>query len=143
MSLKTTFAELGKASPLALAAGYGGILLLVNIIGAIWPAAVLSALLVIIVWLAASVGFFIVVAWYRDEDWLAAGFLLGVPSILSGLLAAVVVEAVRVGSIAPLIVGAPTAFLALLVRGIIVVPLFGGAVALARWITARWKQGAR
>ena len=135
MSLKQSFVEAGQLSPLATAGIYAGISVGLNLLTLLAPTSVLLAFIMLLLWAAASVVFFIVVTWFRDEDWLASGFLLGVPLILSVFIANAVAQAVAEGSVAPLVGAAPSAFLSVIVRGIILIPLAGGAVAAGRWFT--------
>jgi hypothetical protein len=139
MSLKSTLTQIGEKSPLAIAASYVAISMVVDFAAVFLPENAFIVLLVLLVWLVSWVLFFVIVTWFRDEDWLAAGFMLGVSSILVTVLSRPVAEAFVLRSIGPLVVAAPSAFLAVIVRGLIAVPLSGGMVALARWITARWK----
>jgi hypothetical protein len=81
--------------------------------------------------------FLVVVIWFRDDDWLAAGFLISLTLLVSAWIGNIVAEVIAERSVAPAIVGAPAMFLGVVLRGAIGVPVFGGVVALLRWLTRR------
>ena len=81
--------------------------------------------------------------WYRDDDWLAAGFLLAVTVMLGAWIADAVSEAVSQGSLAAVVFAAPGAMLAFVVRSVISVPVAGGIITLARWVTRRRRRADR
>jgi hypothetical protein len=143
ITLKRTATTTGNQSPLIVAGAYFLALVVMSIIALAWPDHMVSALVVLAIWLGATIAFFVVVTWYRDDDWLASGFLLGVTVILGDTIGAAIASALVTGSIGPLVVAAPSAFLGVLTRGIIIIPVAGGAVAAARWIGVRWRSGGR
>jgi hypothetical protein len=110
---------------------------LVNVLATIASDSILAAFVVLLVWLAAAILLFVIVTWFRDDDWLAAGFLLGLTLLVSAVVSDTVVFTIKTGSIAGAVFQAGTASMRVLVRAIVLVPLSGGAVALARWITER------
>lgn len=122
---------------------YCVVLTLVNVLASIAPESIIAALVVVLVWLAAAVLLFVIVTWFRDDDWLAAGFLLGLTLLVSAVVSDTVVFTVKTGSIAGAVFQAGTASMRVLIRAIILVPLSGGVVALARWISARVGRRAR
>lgn len=143
MGLKQSLIDAGELSPLVLAATYAGTSIGLNLMMGLAPESVVLAFLVLLLWLVATVVFFIVVTWFRTDDWLASGFLLGVTSILSVIVGNAIALAIAERSVAPLVTAAPSAFLAVLTRGIIAVPLAGGAVAAGRWMTTTKIEGRR
>lgn len=142
MSLGTLLRRVGSASPLVPAVTYGGVLAVVNVAIGLAPHSIAVALLGLLVWLAAGVFLFVVVTWYRDDDWLAAGFLLGLSIVLGALVADTIARVIEVRSIGEAVFAAAGASMALLVRAVILVPVCGGIVAAARWLT-RVIQGRR
>ena len=66
---------------------------------------------------------------------LAAGFLLGLSLVIGALVADMIARAIEVRSLGEAVFAAAGASMALLVRAIILVPVCGGIVAAARWLT--------
>ncbi len=114
-----------------------------NLAATLAPDAWALLLATFVLWLFAGLLFFAVVVWFRDDDWLAAGFLLGVTLLLSAWTSDVLAQAVVARSIVPAVFAAPGALLAVIVRGVIGVPLLGGLVALLRWVTRKWRSMRR
>lgn len=135
MSLGTLLRRAGSASPLVPALTYGGVLTVANLLLGLAPNNVVVVLLSLLAWVAAALFLFVVVTWYRDDDWLAAGFLLGLSVVLGGLVAEVIARVVATGSLGEAVFVAASASMALLVRAVIFVPLCGGVVTVARWTT--------
>jgi hypothetical protein len=125
----------GAASPLLPAIAYSATVLVTGVALRLVPDNVAVALLSVLLWLGASLFLFVVVTWYRDDDWLAAGFLVGMTVVAGGWLADVLTQVLFARSLMPAIVSGPTAFFGVAARAIIAVPVSGGIVALARWIT--------
>ena len=135
MKLRQALLDSGEVTPLATGGAYAVATIALNVFVAIMADNILVVLLGFFSWIAMSVLFFVVVTWFRDDDWLASGFLLGISAILSIVIANAVSGAIGERSLAPLIAAAPSMFFAVITRGIILVPLAGGAVALARRLT--------
>jgi hypothetical protein len=122
-------------SPLLPALIYTAAAWLANIAATFAPANLALVALTALVWLTVALLFLTIVVWFRDDDWLAAGFLLGVTLLLSSWTADVLVEVIRQRSVVPALFAAPGILFGLVVRGIISVPVLGGIVALLRWLT--------
>jgi hypothetical protein len=135
MGLRALLKRTKDASPMVPALGYTAVLTLVNVAAGLAPKNVLVALMGFLVWLVAVVLLFVIVTWYRDDDWLAAGFLLGLTLILGAIVADIIGKTVLTHSVADAMFAAAGAPLAVFVRALITVPLCGGVVALARWLT--------
>jgi hypothetical protein len=135
MALRNLLRRAGAASPLVPAVTYGGILAVATLLIALAPENAAVALLAFLAWLAAALFLFVVVTWYRDDDWLAAGFLIGLSLLLGGLAADLVTRTVQTRSLGEAVFSSASASMALLVRALILVPVCGGVVAGARWIT--------
>ena len=135
MSLGNLLRRAGAASPLVPALTYGGVLCLANLGLGLAPGSVAVALLALAAWVAAALFLFVVVTWFRDDDWLSAGFLVGLSVMLGALVADVVARVIATGSLGEAVFAAASASMALLLRAIIFVPVCGGAVAAARWVT--------
>jgi hypothetical protein len=135
MSLGNLLRRAGSASPLVPALTYGGVLSVANLLLGLAPNNVVVALLSLLAWVAAGLFLFVVVTWYRDDDWLAAGFLLGLSVVLGALVADVIARVVATGSVGEAVFVGASASMALLVRAVIFVPVCGGVVTVARWAT--------
>jgi hypothetical protein len=148
MGLHNLLKRTKDASPMVPALGYTAVLTLVNlavgfsqsnmvVVGA--QNGIVNhptvAVVGFLVWIAAAILLFVIVTWYRDDDWLAAGFLLGLTLILGGIIAGLIAKTVLTLSVADAMFAAAGAPFALLLRAIITVPVCGGIVALARWLT--------
>jgi hypothetical protein len=129
----------GNGSPLIAPAVYVGGLILSNTAAAL-ASSMLALLITLAIWPAVSLFLFVVVTWFRDDDWLAAGFLIGIPVLLGGFVADIVAQTVVGLSVGAAVLGAPGAILAVGLRSLIFVPLCGGVVALARWSTKRVRR---
>lgn len=140
VTLQERFRRVGAASPLVPAAIYTIAVTVGNLATTLAPHNALVVLIGLLLWLVGSLFVFIVVTWYRDDDWLAAGFLLGLTILLGNLIANVVAGIVTTGSIGEAVFTAATASMALLVRAIIFVPLCGGIVAAARWLGRTFRR---
>ena len=141
-SLTTLLRKAGDGSPLVAPAVYVVGLIVSNTAATALAPNVVSVLIMLAIWPAVSVFLFVVVTWFRDDDWLAAGFLIGIPVLLGGFIADVVAQTVVGLSVGAAVLRAPTVILAIGIRSIIVVPFCGGAVTLARLITKRIRRRA-
>ena len=130
-----TFRRVGRASPLVPAMGYAAVVIVTNLAIGLAPKNLAVLGVGLLLWLLAGIAFFVIVTWYRDDDWLAAGFLLGLTLLLSGWAANLVATTVATRSIGGALFASPGLLLGLALWGVVVVPLCGGAVALARWVT--------
>lgn len=132
--MRALLQRIAAASPLLPALLYTATAWLANLVATLAPNSVALLLPAILLWAIVGVMFVVVVTWFRTDDWLAAGFLLGLTLILSGWTANLLAEAVTQRSIVPVIFGAPAMVLGVVVRAVISVPVLGGGVALLRWI---------
>ena len=141
--MRTAFERLGAASPLVPALGYAAVAGLANLVTTVAPEEPLLLVAALLAWAAAGVTFLIVVIWFRDDDWLAAGFLISVTLLVSAWIGNIAAEVVRLQSVAPVIVGAPAMVLGVMLRGAIGIPIFGGIVALLRRLTRKGRPPRR
>jgi hypothetical protein len=140
VTLRELFRRVGSASPLVPAAIYTVAVTLGNLATTLAPHNALLVLAGFLLWLVGSLFVFIVVTWYRDDDWLAAGFLLGVTILVGNLIASIVAGIVTTGSIGEAVFTAASASMALFVRALILVPLCGGIVTAARWLGRTFRR---
>lgn len=123
------------------ALGYGACVLVSTLLLAADAENLLLASIGVLLYGAALLTFFVIVTWYRDDDWLAAGFLFGITTMLAGAVAGVVVGVLETGSIGGAIVTAVGMLMAVVVRSILAVPIAGGIIALVRSITRKAQAG--
>jgi hypothetical protein len=105
------------------------------------PDSLLLATLSLLLSVSALLALFVVITWFRDDDWLAAGFLFGITIMLAGAAADVVVGIIQTGSLGGAIVTSVGMLMALVFRSLIAVPIAGGVIALARFITRKVQAG--
>jgi len=133
--MRALLRRLGSMSPLVPALSYTATAWLANVVATVAPTHHGLVVLAVLVWLAAALVCLIVVVWFRDDDWLAAGFLLGMTLLLSSWTANVLAQVIMQRSVAPALFSAPGMLLGVILRGVVGVPLLGGLVALLRWLT--------
>lgn len=80
----------GQASPLVPALSYFVVVLITDLVSWLAPAAVAVRFVARAAWILTAILVFVVVTWYRHDDWLAAGFLLGMTMLISAWVAFVV-----------------------------------------------------
>ena len=135
MGLHKLLQRTKTASPLVPALGYTVVLTLAYIGAGFAPDNPFVALAALLAWFAALILLFVIVTWYRDDDWLAAGFLFALTRLLGGIVASAIGQTVTTKSIAGAAFQAASASWAVFLRAIIAVPVSGAFVALARWLT--------
>jgi hypothetical protein len=127
----------GAASALVPALAYTAAAWLANLVATLAPGEPLLVGPALLLWAAAGALLFVVVVWFRDDDWLVAGFILSVTLLLSAWVGNALAESLVQRSLAPALFAAPGMFLGVVVRAALSVPLLGGLVALLRWLTRK------
>jgi hypothetical protein len=84
--------------PAAGICAYTAVAVLVALIDRSWSTNLLVALVEVAAAIVALVGLFAVVTWFRDDDWLAVGFLFAPTLYLGNLFARLLVGAIATGS---------------------------------------------
>ena len=135
--MRSFLQRLGAASPLVPALGYAAVAWLANVVATLAPEQPLILLAVLLLWAISGVLFLVIVIWFRTDDWLAAGFLISITLLLSAWVGNLMAEVIAQRSVAPAIAGAAGMLLGVVIRGVIGVPVFGGLVALLRWLTRK------
>ena len=123
---------LGRArgvSPVLFALPIGVILVIADLLPALAPGSALLALVAILIWFPAALGSFVLVTWFRDDEWLTAGLIVGLTPVLARVLAEVITRDDLFATTGPLT--------GLALRAVIAVPVCGGVVFGARWLTSR------
>jgi hypothetical protein len=140
MSLRTALRRLGNASPMITAGFYTAVAVLIALIHRFWSTNVALALVAFAAGIVAFIGLFVVVTWYRDDDWLAAGFLFALTLYLGNLFAEMLVAVIASRNLGAAVFQAGTASMGTLLRAAITVPISGGLITLARKVSAAWKR---
>src|SRR5436189_6194747 len=109
MALTNLLRRVGAASPLVPALTYAGVLSVANTVTALVPGSLLIGVIGLLAWLTALLFLFVVVTWFRDDDWLSAGFLLGLTILVGGLAADVVARTVATHELADAVFSSPAA----------------------------------
>ena len=138
--MRSFLQRMGAASPLVPAAAYSAVAVVANLIATLAPEQPLLLLIALLGWATAGVLFLVTVTWFRTDDWLAAGFLIAITFLVSSAVSNIVAAVIVQRSVGPAIAGAPGMMLGVVIRGVIGVPVFGGVVALMRWLTLRWRS---
>lgn len=127
-------------SALAPAVAYAAIRTLAKLLTQLAPMSAFTALLTTLLWLAAAIYLFVVLTWMRDDNWLGAGLIIGATLFCGGTIAELVGRMVQPGPLGELVFATGSAILGLLIRSVILVPLAGGAVFGARWLTEELRR---
>jgi hypothetical protein len=93
-----------------------------------------------LIWLAAAVYLFVVITWYRDDNWLGAGVIIASTFFVGGLVGDTIVRVVQTASVGDTLYAIASMMLVMLIRAVVLVPLSGGFVAGARWLTAEARR---
>ena len=129
MDIEQLLARLRGQSPFRFALPICVILVIANLLPALARGSALLALVAVLIWFPTAVSSFVLVTWFRDDQWLVAGLIVGLTPVLARVLADIVTRDDLFASAGPSI--------GLGVRALIAVPLCGGVVLGARWLTSR------
>jgi len=139
MDIEIEFSHAGFSSAFTTAIGYAGVRTLAKLIPALVPMSALVSFLGALIWLAAALYLFFVVTWQRDDSWLAAGLIIGLTLLVGGVAADLVTQ-VLTAPLTQALSGTANASFGLLLRTIVLIPLSGGCVWGARWLTTELSQ---
>ena len=140
IKLQVQFSDEGLGSALLAAVAYTVIRILAKLITALAPTSAMLALLGALMWLAAAFYLFVVVTWQRDDNWLAAGLLMGLSLLIGALIADFIAGVVDMSSVSAAALATTNALIGLVLRALILVPLSGGLTAGARWLTSELRR---
>jgi len=135
MEIQLQFARLGAKSAIGPALAYAGVRAFSRLLTAFVPTSSLFALLGALLWFASVLYLFVFITWQRDDNWVAAGIIIAGTLFAGGLFADLLVRLYDTGSPITAAVSTATNSLGLVLRTIVLVPLSGGCVAGARWLT--------
>jgi hypothetical protein len=127
MEIEQLIERARSTPPFSLAAPMWGVLTAANLLPALGPHSALLALFGVLIWFATAVAVFVLVTWLRKDEWFMAGFILGIPPVLARLASDLLTRSDLFATAGPMT--------NLLVRVVIAVPLCGGVVFGARWLT--------
>ncbi len=133
--LRSALARLGQSSPIVPTGAYVAAIALGSVLRALFPESALAALLFLLVWGTAFLLLWIVVTWYRDDDALAAGFLIGIALAVGAPVGIFASQLIRTGSIGFALFAAWGGILGRILWAIVSVLVAGGIVWLLRQAT--------
>lgn len=134
------FSDEGLGSALVAAGAYTVIRVFSKILTALAPTSAILGLLGALMWLGAALYLFVVITWQRDDNWLAAGILMGVSLLVGALVADFISGVVDTSSVTGAVLATTSASVGLVLRTLIIVPLSGGLTAGARWLTSELER---
>jgi hypothetical protein len=114
-------------SPWLFALPVGIVLTLADLLPGLAPTSALLALVATLIWFPIALASFAIVTWLRKDQWLTAGFIVGLTPVVARLIADLITRDDLFAATGP--------STELIVRAVIAVPLCGGAVYGARWLT--------
>jgi len=135
MEIQVQFARLGAKSALGPALAYAAVRAFSRLLTAFVPTSGSLALLGALLWFASALYLFYFITWQRDDNWIAAGIIIGSTLFLGGLFADLLVRLYDMGSPVQAVLSTVTNSLGLVIRTIVLIPASGGCVAGARWLT--------
>lgn len=129
MDIEQLLARARTISPLLFALPIGVILVIANLLPALAPGSAMLALLATLIWFPTALASFVLVTWFREDEWLTAGLIVGLTPVLARALTDLVTRTDLFTTSGP--------STGLLLRAVIAVPLCGGVVLGTRWLTTR------
>ena len=138
--IRIEFASDDSASVFTPAVAYAGVRVGAKLLTVLVPMSSFTAFLTTLAWLAAAIYLFIVVTWQRDDNWLGAGILIGATFLGGGLVAELFGRLIGPGSLGDAALALTSNAFQMVVRALLLVPLSGGFVAGARWLTGEARR---
>lgn len=136
LQLRVEFDPNGAKSATFPILAYCAVRALAKLVNALAPMGAFVSLLSALVWLAAAIYVFVVVTWYRDDNWLGAGMIIAATFFCGGLIGDTIVRIVQTASVGDALYAIASLMVGMLIRALILMPLSGGFVFGARWLTA-------
>src|SRR3954454_10678682 len=99
LKLRVEFDSNGHASAIFPVIAYCAVRMLAKLISAFAPIGAVISLLSAVIWLAAAIYLFVVLTWYREDNWLGAGFIIATTFFCGGLLGDTIVRVVQTASV--------------------------------------------
>ena len=116
-----------RPSPFVFALPFGVVLTVANLIAALRPTSALLAFVAILIWFPTALTAFALVTWVRSDEWWTAGLIVGLTPVVARFFTELIAGKDLFATAAP--------SLGLAIRAIIAVPVCGGVVFGARWLT--------
>lgn len=129
------FSDEGLGSAVVAAGAYAVIRTVSKLLTAFAPTSAILGLFGALMWLGAALYLFIVITWQRDDNWLAAGFIVALSLFVGALVADFIAGIVDTSSVSGAALATTSASIGLIIRTLIIVPVSGGLTAGARWLT--------
>ncbi len=131
--VRDALASLGQRSPMVLAGGYLAIML---VVGALVRQVDDRALLMLglAIWFVSGIVLVVLAAWYREEDTVAVGGLVGLIVVGTGLVSRLLIDIVVTRSIGGAVLTFMGSILSLFVNVLIAVPICIALVWAARQV---------
>jgi hypothetical protein len=140
LELKVRFDEPDATPALLPALIYVGVRAVARLLTTLAPLSAAMALLTSAVWIVVAFFLFAVLAWWREDNWLGAGIIFASTVLCGGLIAELMGRVLLPGPLVEAVIAMGNASMWMAFRAIILVPLAGGAVAGARWLTHEGRQ---
>lgn len=128
------------ASALLPAAVYTMVRTVAKLLTTLAPMSTTAAFLTSLLWLIAAIYVFGVVTWLREDNWLGAGMIIALTVFFGGVIADLAGRLVMPTGVETVLLGAASNAATMLIRALILIPLAGGVVAGARWLTNELKS---
>ena len=132
--LSTWLRRLGSASPVVLGSAFTVCFVFLTALDEAIPDNALGYAFSNILFLTALGGLFVIVTWYREDDWLAAGVLITLIVFVAGAFQATV-RVIFHDGVGPAAIWGAVTIIGAIIYLIIFAPVAGGLVALARSLT--------
>src|SRR4051812_15973370 len=140
LELKVRFDGPDAMPALLPALVYIGVRAVARLLTLLAPMSATMALLTSAVWIAAAFYLFAVLAWWREDNWLGAGIIFASTVLCGGLISELIGRVLQPGPIVEAMLATGSASVWMGIRAIMLVPLAGGAVAGARWLTHEGRE---
>jgi len=142
MDIEIQFSRDGVGTMVVPGLAYAGVRTLSKLLPSLVPTSVTLAMLGAILWLAAALYLFFIVTWQRDDNWLAAGLILGACMFAGALSSDFIVGLLDTNSLSGAVLSTVGSLVGLLVRTLVLILASGGLVWGARWLTSELRATA-
>jgi hypothetical protein len=135
MGILALLRRAGDTSPVAFIAMYAGCVLAVVVGMCLYPDNMAVSVILSSLWLVANLLLWIVVIWFRDDDWMMGAVLIVLATFVTNMVGQLFVAAIVNRSVSVVVGLVMTATFVLLIRLIVGIPIAGGIILVARWLT--------
>ena len=134
IDVRSLLNRLGSVPPFVLGLIYTACFLLIRGVEALVTGTIAGSMFVTVLSLIVFSLLFVTIAWFREDDWLSAGALLTLIVYAGVAIQALLVVAFR-GGIGPATLSGAVTIAGAILSAIILAPIAGGFIALARKLT--------